>query len=45
MLDDLFDAPVATDEQTQNSGYDDIKNETLRKLLMRLEKNVVERNM
>ena len=43
--DDLFDAPVATNEQSQNSGYDDIKNETLKKLLMRLEKNVVERNM
>jgi len=45
MLNDLFDVPVATDEQAQNSGYDDIKNETLRKLLMRLDKNVIERNM
>jgi len=38
-------APVATDEQIQNSAYDDIKNEALKKLLMRLEKNIVDKNM
>jgi len=40
-----LDASTTRDEHVQNSGYDDIKNEALKKLLMRLEKNIVERNM
>ncbi|MCL2191873.1 MAG: DUF721 domain-containing protein [Treponema sp.] len=40
------DVPIATDTQAPNfsSGYDDIKNVDLKKLLMRLEKSVAERN-
>jgi len=40
-----LDVSLTSDEQIQNSEYDNIKNETLKKLLMRLEKKVAERNM
>jgi len=42
---DSFDAPAAAaDDQTRNSGYDGIKNNTLKKLLMSLEKSINERD-
>ncbi|MCL2191978.1 MAG: hypothetical protein FWB78_01105 [Treponema sp.] len=40
--DNPFDIPDTRDSLAYNSEYDAIKNKTLRKLLMRLEKNITE---